>query len=135
MQKQEATGRHPRVDPTASIHKVELVKITTPEQADEAHESLTAHARSLLEKLGLAYRMVRLCGGDIGFSASHCYDLEVWLPGQGKFREISSCSNFGEFQARRMKLRYRPEDTGKPKILPHHQWLRLGCRANPCRNR
>ncbi|MGC6510858.1 MAG: serine--tRNA ligase [Myxococcota bacterium] len=98
------------------FHKVELVKITTPEQADEAHESLTAHARSLLEKLGLSYRVVRLCGGDIGFSASHCYDLEVWLPGQGKYREISSCSNFGEFQARRMKLRYRPEDTGKPKI-------------------
>ena len=98
------------------FHKVELVKITTPEQSDEQHHNLTRHARNLLEKLELPYRVMRLCGGDIGFGARMCYDLEVWLPGQGKYREISSCSNFGDFQARRMKLRYRPAGGGKPVI-------------------
>lgn len=96
------------------FHKVELVKITTPETSDAEHHALTENAKQLLEKLELPYRVVRLCSGDIGFSAQMCYDLEVWLPGQGKYREISSCSNFGEFQARRMRMRYRPGNTGKP---------------------
>lgn len=100
------------------FHKVELVKITTPEQSDEEHHKLVAHAETCLQKLGLPYRKMRLCSGDIGFSARLCYDLEVWLPGQGRFREISSCSNCGGFQARRMNLRYRPsgrDEKGKQK--------------------
>jgi seryl-tRNA synthetase len=95
------------------FHKVELVKITTPENSKDEHEALTRNARDLLEKLGLPYRLVRLCSGDISFAAQHCYDLEVWLPGQNKYREISSCSNFGDFQARRMRLRYRPKGSKK----------------------
>jgi len=100
------------------FHKVELVHITTPEQSAAEHERLTRHAESLLEALNLPYRRMALCGGDIGFGARVCYDLEVWLPGQAKYREISSCSNCGDFQARRMKLRYRPEGGGKP-IMCH----------------
>jgi seryl-tRNA synthetase len=92
------------------FHKVELVKVTTPEQADEEHHKLVAHAEVCLQKLGLPYRKMRLCSGDIGFSARLCYDLEVWLPGQSRYREISSCSNCADFQARRMNLRYRPKD-------------------------
>lgn len=90
--------------------KVELVKITSAAESDEQHEQLTSHAQTILEALKLPYRKVRLCSGDIGFSARHCYDLEVWLPGQGAYREISSCSNTGDFQARRMGLRYRPSE-------------------------
>ncbi len=97
------------------FHKVELVKITTPEDADAEHEALTGHAEACLEALGLPYRVMRLCGGDIGFGARHCYDLEVWLPSQGRYREISSCSSYGDFQARRMNLRYRPAGPGTPK--------------------
>ncbi|MCB9763289.1 MAG: serine--tRNA ligase [Alphaproteobacteria bacterium] len=98
------------------FHKVELVRITTAETSDQQHEQLTQHAEACLQALGLHYRVVRLCGGDIGFGARHCYDLEVWLPGQSRFREISSCSNYGDFQARRMSLRYRPEgDPGSKK--------------------
>lgn len=93
---------------THQFEKVELVKITNAQSSDEEHELLTTHAQACLEALKLPYRKVRLCSGDIGFSARHCYDLEVWLPGQQLFREISSCSNTGEFQARRMGLRYRP---------------------------
>jgi len=92
------------------FHKVELVKLTTPEQSDEEHHKLVEHAEACLQKLKLPYRKMQLCSGDIGFSARLCYDLEVWLPGQGRFREISSCSNCGDFQARRMKLRYRPTE-------------------------
>ena len=98
------------------FHKVELVKICLPENSDEEHEKLTQNACQLLELLKLPYRKVRLCAGDIGFSAYMCYDLEVWLPGQNQYREISSCSNFNDFQARRMRLRYRPAEGGKPKI-------------------
>jgi seryl-tRNA synthetase len=94
---------------THQFYKVELVKITTPEASDEQHELLTSHAEACLQALELPYRKVRLCSGDIGFAARHCYDLEVWLPGAGEFREISSCSNCGDFQARRMGLRYRPK--------------------------
>jgi seryl-tRNA synthetase len=93
---------------THQFHKVEMVKITTPSSSDEQHELLTEHAEACLQALELPYRKVRLCSGDIGFSARHCYDLEVWLPGAGEYREISSCSNTGDFQARRMALRYRP---------------------------
>lgn len=94
--------------------KVEMVKITTPESAESEHEALTAHAESLLRRLGLPYRKVKLCAGDLGFSARLCYDLEVWLPAQQAYREISSCSNCGDFQSRRMGLRYR----AKPEPAP-----------------
>ena len=83
------------------FEKVELVQLVRPEQSDAALEELTAHAESILQRLGLAYRKVLLCGGDMGFAARKTYDLEVWLPGQQKYREISSCSNMGDFQARR----------------------------------
>jgi len=98
---------------THQFSKVELVKITTPETSDQQHEELTRHAEACLQNLKLPYRKVRLCSGDIGFSARHCYDLEVWLPGAAEYREISSCSNTGDFQARRMALRYRPEVVDK----------------------
>lgn len=98
------------------FHKVEMVKVTTPETSDEEHEALTRHAEELLEELGLPYRRVKLCGGDIGFSAKICFDLEVWCPGQQAYREISSCSNCGDFQARRMGLRFRgPKEPGMKK--------------------
>jgi seryl-tRNA synthetase len=87
--------------------KVELVSVTTPEQSKEEHERMTAQAESLLQKLGLAYRTMLLCTGDMGFSSEKTYDIEVWLPGQNAFREISSCSNCGAFQARRMKARFK----------------------------
>ena len=95
---------------THQFAKVELVKITSAETSDDEHEKLTRHAEQCLEALKLPYRKVRLCSGDVGFSARHCYDLEVWLPSTGEFREISSCSNTGDFQARRMALRYRPTE-------------------------
>ncbi|MBI2276325.1 MAG: serine--tRNA ligase [Dechloromonas sp.] len=87
--------------------KVELVQVVHPEQSAEAHEALTRHAEVILEKLELPYRRVALCSGDMGFSAAKTYDLEVWLPAQNTYREISSCSNFGAFQARRMQARFR----------------------------
>ena len=87
------------------FRKVELVSITTPEQSREEHERMTACAEEVLKRLGLHYRVVALCAGDIGFAAQKTYDLEVWLPGQGRFREISSCSICGDFQARRMDAR------------------------------
>lgn len=89
--------------------KVEMVSITTPEQSEAEHERMTACAEDILKRLGLAYRVVLLCSGDTGFGARKTYDLEVWLPGQNSYREISSCSICGDFQARRMKARYRPE--------------------------
>ena len=88
-----------------------------PERSYEALEKLTSHAESILRKLELPYRLVNLCGGDMGFSAAKTYDIEVWLPGQGKFREISSCSNFEDFQARRMLARWRNPETDKPELL------------------
>ncbi|CEL98192.1 unnamed protein product [Vitrella brassicaformis CCMP3155] len=99
------------------FHKVELVKICTPDTSRQQHEAMTRHAEHILRLLGLPYRKVRLCGGDIGFSAAHCYDLEVWLPSQQRYREISSISNCWDFQARRMALRYRPKapEGGKKK--------------------
>ncbi len=88
--------------------KVEMVSITTPDQSDAEHERMTRCAETILERLGLPYRTVTLCTGDMGFSARKTYDIEVWLPGQNAYREISSCSNCGDFQARRMKARFRP---------------------------
>ena len=98
------------------FHKVELVAFATPEQALAEHERLTASAEAILEALGLPYRRMLLCTGDMGFSSRRTFDLEVWLPSQATYREISSCSWFGDFQARRANIRYRPRD-GKPRFL------------------
>jgi seryl-tRNA synthetase len=99
------------------FEKVELVQMVRPEDSWEALEALTGHAEAVLQALGLAYRVVALCAGDLGFSAAKTYDLEVWLPGQGRYREISSCSNFLDFQARRMMARWRNPETGRPELL------------------
>ena len=99
------------------FEKVELVTIATPEQSDAEHERMTRAAETVLEKLGLPYRRMLLCTGDMGFSARKTFDLEVWLPSQNTFREISSCSNCGDFQARRMQARYRNPATGKPELV------------------
>ncbi len=99
------------------FEKVELVRMVSPDTSWQAHEELTADAEAVLQALGLPYRVMALCTGDIGFSAAKTYDLEVWLPGQGRYREISSCSNFGDFQARRLKARWRNPATGKPELL------------------
>jgi seryl-tRNA synthetase len=98
------------------FQKVELVQFVRPEESDAALEALTSHAEEVLKRLGLHYRMVKLCTGDLGFSAAKTYDLEVWLPGQNTYREISSCSNFRDFQARRASIRYRPEPNAKPQL-------------------
>lgn len=97
--------------------KVELVQIVRPDQADAAFEALTGHAESILELLNLPYRRMALCAGDLGFSACRTFDLEVWLPSQKTYREISSCSHFGDFQARRMRARWRNPETGKPELV------------------
>jgi seryl-tRNA synthetase len=89
------------------FNKVELVSITTPEQSKDEHERMLSCAEEVLRRLGLHYRVVTLCAGDMGFASQKTYDIEVWLPGQGMYREISSCSNCGDFQARRMNARYR----------------------------
>jgi len=99
------------------FEKVELVQAVPAGQSFQALEELTGHAETILQKLGLAYRVVTLCTGDIGFSSTKTYDLEVWLPGQAKYREISSCSNFGDFQARRLQARWRNPETGKPELV------------------
>jgi seryl-tRNA synthetase len=99
------------------FHKVELVSITTPEQSLAEHERMTACAEEVLKRLGLHYRVVTLCTGDMGFASQKTYDIEVWLPGQGKFREISSCSVCGDFQARRMNARYRPADAKQTRFV------------------
>ncbi len=97
--------------------KVEMVQLVSADQAWDALEELTLHAESILQKLDLPYRTMTLCSGDVGFSAAKTYDLEVWLPGQQAYREISSCSCFGDFQARRMQARWRNPETGKPELL------------------
>ena len=99
------------------FNKVELVKLCTPEASPEEHEKLTRNAERMLELLELPYRRIELCTGDIGFSAQKCYDLEVWLPSSGSYREISSCSNFGDYQARRAAIRYRSKLSGKPEFV------------------
>ena len=99
------------------FEKVELVQIVRPSESDTALEELTGHAESILQALELPYRKVLLCGGDLGFSAAKTYDLEVWLPSQNTYREISSCSSFTDFQARRMQARWRNPETGKPELV------------------
>ena len=99
------------------FEKVELVQIVRARDSYAAHEALTSHAEKILQKLELPYRVMALCSGDMGFSAAKTYDLEVWLPGQQKYREISSCSNFEDFQARRMLARWRNPETGKPELV------------------
>ena len=99
------------------FEKVELVSVTTPAESDAEHARMTRCAEVVLEKLGLPYRKVLLCTGDMGFSARKTWDLEVWLPSQDTYREISSCSNCGDFQARRMQARWRNPDTGKPELV------------------
>lgn len=98
------------------FNKVELVRFSHPEKSEAEHELLTRHAEAILQKLNLPYRVMTLCTGDMGFSSCKTYDLEVWLPGQNAYREISSCSNFGDFQARRGKIRFRGPD-GKPHLV------------------
>ncbi|WP_031549859.1 serine--tRNA ligase [Parvularcula oceani] len=97
--------------------KVELVSVTTPDRSDEEHERMTGCAEEVLKRLDLPFRTMLLCSGDTGFSAAKTYDLEVWLPGQGKYREISSCSNTRDFQARRMEARFRPQGEKKPSYV------------------
>lgn len=99
------------------FEKVEMVQVVKAEDSYDALEELTGHAEAILQKLNLPYRVVTLCTGDIGFSSAKTYDLEVWLPGQDKYREISSCSNFEDFQARRLQARWRNPDTGKPELV------------------
>lgn len=99
------------------FEKVELVQMVRPEDSDTALEELTGHAEKVLQLLGLPYRTMLLCGGDMGFSAARTMDLEVWLPSQDCYREISSCSTFGDYQARRMQARWRNPETGKPELL------------------
>ncbi len=98
------------------FQKVELVKFTRPESSYEEHEKLVADAEEILQRLGLHYRVVLLCAGDMGANAAKCYDIEVWLPGQNAYREISSCSNFEDYQARRAKIRFKDEG-GKPRLV------------------
>jgi seryl-tRNA synthetase len=99
------------------FEKVEIVQIVKPEESAKAHEELTAHAETILQKLNLPYRKMLLCAGDTGFSSAKTYDLEVWLAGQCAYREISSCSNFKDFQARRLQARWRNPETGKPELV------------------
>jgi seryl-tRNA synthetase len=99
------------------FQKVELVKFVRPEQSGEEHERLTGHAESILQRLELPYRKMLLCGGDMGASSAKTYDLEVWLPGQGLYREISSCSNFEAYQARRANIRYKPQGKNKTELV------------------
>ncbi|MGH8403004.1 MAG: aminoacyl--tRNA ligase-related protein, partial [Gammaproteobacteria bacterium] len=99
------------------FEKVELVQMTRPEDSYKALEELTGHAETVLQKLGLPYRVVVLSAGDTGFAAAKTYDLEVWLPSQNRYREISSCSNCTDFQARRMHARWRNPESGKPELL------------------
>ncbi|NIR32130.1 MAG: serine--tRNA ligase [Gammaproteobacteria bacterium] len=99
------------------FEKVELVHLVRPQDSYQALEELTGHAEVVLQRLGLPYRVVTLCTGDMGFAAAKTYDIEVWLPGQERYREISSCSNCEDFQARRMQARWRNPETGKPELL------------------
>ena len=106
------------------FNKVELVSITTPEQSKDEHERMLACAEEVLRRLGLHYRVVTLCTGDMGFASQKTYDIEVWLPGQGMYREISSCSNCGDFQARRMDARYPRQGRPHAALRAHAERLR-----------
>ena len=99
------------------FNKVELVSITTPEESNNEHERMLSCAEEVLRRLGLHYRVVTLCTGDMGFASQKTYDIEVWLPGQGMYREISSCSNCGDFQARRMDARFRAKENRSPRFV------------------
>ena len=99
------------------FEKVELVHLVAADDSEAALETLTGHAETILQRLELPYRVVALCAGDVGFGAAKTYDLEVWLPGQERYREISSCSNCTDFQARRMQARRRNPATGKPELI------------------
>jgi seryl-tRNA synthetase len=99
------------------FNKVELVRFTEPERSYDEHELMVSHAENILKKLGLHFRTVLLCAGDMGANAAKCYDLEVWLPGQDAYREISSCSNFEDYQARRARIRYKKDAQGKAQLL------------------
>jgi seryl-tRNA synthetase len=99
------------------FNKVELMVYSHPDESYKIHDQLTGHAENILKKLELPYRVMVLCSKDIGFGAAKCYDLEVWLPSAKNYREISSCSNFEDFQARRANIRYRPGDKGKPRFV------------------
>ena len=99
------------------FEKVELVQFVAPDRSDAALEELTGHAEVILKRLGLPYRKVILCSGDIGFGSHKTYDLEVWMPGQNMYREISSCSNYCDYQARRMQARWRNPQSGKPELI------------------
>jgi seryl-tRNA synthetase len=99
------------------FHKVELVRFVKPEDSLAQLDLLLGHAEAVLQGLGLHYRVVELCAADLGFSAMKCFDIEVWLPAQDAFREISSCSTFGDFQARRAKIRYRADANSKPQLV------------------
>lgn len=113
-----AAGRENRgISRIHQFHKVELVHLTTPEKSEATHERLVGHACGLLEDLGVPYRVVELCTGDLGFGATKCFDLEIWAPGMETWLEVSSCSNFGDFQARRANIRYRPGAKGKPQFV------------------
>ena len=109
------------------FHKVEMMKFVRPEQADEELEKLTRNAETILDLLGIPYRRVALCTGDMGFSSCQTFDLEVWMPGMDKWLEISSCSQFGDFQARRANTRYRPEAKGKPQFVNTMNGSGLAC--------
>ena len=111
------------------FNKVELVSITTPEQSKDEHERMLSCAEEVLRRLGLHYRVVTLCTGDMGFASQKTYDIEVWLPGQNMYREISSCSNCGDFQARRMDARFRARRTASAALRAHAE--RLGRRGRP----
>jgi seryl-tRNA synthetase len=99
------------------FEKVELVHFVAANESMAALETLTGHAEAILQKLELPYRVVALCAGDVGFGSAKTYDIEVWLPGEQRYREISSCSNYNDFQARRMKARHRNPDSGKPELI------------------
>ena len=99
------------------FEKVEMVQFVAAGKSMQALDELTGHAETILQKLELPYRVVALCAGDVGFGAVKTFDIEVWLPGQQKYREISSCSNYNDFQARRMKARWRNPETGKPELI------------------
>jgi len=99
------------------FEKVEMVWLVHPEESRKAHEEMLAHAARLLERLGLHYRVLLLASGDLGFSAARCYDLEIWSPGQEKWLEVSSVSNFHDFQARRGNIRFKPDGGGKPMFV------------------
>ena len=116
------------------FNKVEIVKFVKPEDSYSELEKLTNDAEDILQRLGLPYRVIALCTGDLGFSAAKTYDIEVWLPGQQRYREISSCSNFEDFQARRANIRFKREGKKRHGVCAHIEWLCACSRKNSCRH-